>query len=184
MLSYTDLASALSLPQSTLKRYLALLETVFLTRRLPAWSTNLGQRLIKSPKLHVVDSGLSSHLLGHDASRLAQPHALGSLLESFVVGELEKLATASRTRVTLHHYRSLAQREVDIVVESSDGRVIGIEVKSTTHVDVRDFTGLKALAEDAGDRFAYGIVLHASDSLVSFGNAFQAAPVSLLWRAA
>jgi uncharacterized protein len=62
--------------------------------------------------------------------------------------------------------------------------VIGIEVKSATSVDARDFAGLKSLAEDAGDRFTYGIVLHGSDSLVSFGNAFQAAPISLLWRAA
>jgi predicted AAA+ superfamily ATPase len=184
LLSYTDLASAMGVPQSTLKRYLTLLEGVFLTRRLPAWSTNRGHRLIKSPKLHVVDSGLSSHLLGLDAARLARPHALGPLLESFVVGELERLAAASRTRVALYHYRSLVQREVDVVLESADGRVIGIEVKSATQVDARDFAGLKALAEDAGDRFAYGIVLHGSDSVVSFGNALQAAPISLLWRAA
>lgn len=184
LLSYTDFASALGLPQSTLKRYLTLLETLFLARRLPAWSTNLGHRLIKSPKLHLVDSGLSCHLLGHDAARLAQPHAMGPLLESFVVGELEKLAAVSGTRVTLYHYRSLLQREVDVVLESSDGQVIGIEVKTTTHVEARDFAGLRALAEDAGDRFAYGIVLHASDSLVSFGKALQAAPISLLWRVA
>ena len=184
LLNYTDFSSAMGIPQSTLKRYLTVLETVFLTRRTPAWSTNLGSRLIKSPKLHVVDSGLSSHLLGYDAMRLAQPHAAGPLLESFVVGELEKLAAASRTRVTLHHYRTLGQREVDIVMESSEGRVIGIEVKSSSEVDARDFGGLRSLAEDAGERFAYGLVLHGSDSLVSFGSTFQAAPVSLLWRAA
>lgn len=184
LLSYTDLASAMNLPQSTLKRYLTLLETVFLARRLPAWSTNLGHRLIKSPKLHVVDSGLACHLSGHDAARLEASHALGPALESFVVGELEKLAAASTTRVAAYHYRSLLQREVDVVLESADGRVIGIEVKSSAEVSARDFAGLRSLAEDAGDRFAYGIVLHRSDSLVSFGKAFQAAPISLLWRAA
>ncbi len=184
LLSYTEFASAMAVPQSTLKRYLALLETIFLTRRVPAWSTNRGSMLIKSPKLHVLDSGLACHLQGHDAARLGQPHAIGPLLESFVVGELEKLAAASSARVKLYHYRTLGQREVDIVLESSDGRVIGIEVKAATHVDARDFAGLRALADDAGERFAYGIVLHASDSLVSFGKTFQAAPISLLWRAA
>ncbi|MEO7741647.1 MAG: ATP-binding protein [Usitatibacter sp.] len=184
LLNYSDIARSMAMPQSTLKRYLALFESVFLTRMLPAWSTNRGSRLIKSPKVHLVDSGLAAHLLGLDAAGLAaHPHLSGQLLESFVAGEVAKLAAASSRRLSLHHFRTLTNREVDIVLESGDGRVIGIEVKSASKVEARDFAGLRSLAEEAGKHFAYGVVLHTGETVASFGPTLQAAPVSLLWRA-
>jgi predicted AAA+ superfamily ATPase len=171
------------MPQSTLKRYLSLFETVFMTNMLPAWSTNLTSRLIKSPKVHLNDSGLAAHLMGMNRARLSVPSPIyGQLLETFVVGEFAKLAAWAQHRVKLFHYRTLANREVDLVLESADGRVIGIEIKASTQVDARDFAGLRSLAEDAGARFAYGIVLHNGDTIASFGRGFQAAPISILWR--
>ncbi len=183
LLSFSDLSRSMGIPQTTLKRYLALFETVFLFNPLPAWSSNLSTRLIKSPKVHLIDTGLAAYLLGHNAKRLAaNPVLYGQLLESFVVGELNKLASCADHRVRLYHYRTTTNREVDVVLENQDGRVIGIEIKAAAQADSRDFNGLRALAEDAGDRFAYGIVLYAGEAVVSFGNTLQAAPISLLWR--
>lgn len=183
ILNYSDVARSMAMPQSTLKRYLALFESVFLTRTLPAWSTNRGSRLIKSPKLHLVDTGLAAHLLGLDAAGLsAHPHLAGPLLESFVAGELARLAAGSARRLRLHHFRTMANREVDIVLESGDGRIIGIEVKAASKVEARDFAGLRALAEEAGKQFFYGLVLHGGETVAAFGPNLQAAPVSLLWR--
>lgn len=184
LLNYSDLARSMAMPQSTLKRYLALFESVFLTRMLPAWSTNRGSRLIKAPKLHLVDTGLAAYLLGLDAAGLAaHPHLAGPLLESFVVGELAKLVAGSSRRVRLHHFRTLANKEVDIVLEAADGGVVGIEVKAASIVDARDFAGLRALAEEAGGRFLYGVVLHTGETVASFAPNLQAAPVSMLWSA-
>ena len=183
LLSFSDLSRSSGVPQTTLKRYLALFETVFLFNPLPAWSTNLSTRLIKSPKVHLIDTGLAAHLLGYNAKRLAaNPAVYGQLLESFVVGELNKLASWAEHRVKLYHYRTSTNREVDVVLENQDGRVIGIEVKAAAQADSRDFNGLRALAEDAADRFAYGIVLYSGEAVVSFGNVLQAAPISILWR--
>ena len=107
LLNYAALARGAGLPQSTLKRYLALLKATFLVHTLPAWSANLGKRLVKSPKLFLNDSGLTSHLVGVDAKRLgADRKLLRQLLESFVVTELHKQRAWSEARPALYHFRT------------------------------------------------------------------------------
>jgi hypothetical protein len=86
-------------------RFLALLETVFFAHRLPAWSRNLGQRLVKWPKVHLVDTGLVCHLLGADAQRLSEDRPLlGRLLEKFVASELRKQISWTDPRIVLYHF--------------------------------------------------------------------------------
>ncbi|MBM4319480.1 MAG: ATP-binding protein, partial [Deltaproteobacteria bacterium] len=97
LLNYSDLARGMRLPQTTLKRYLALLEATFLVHTVPPWSSNLGQRLVKSPRVYLSDTGLLLYLLRTDRTRLAtDPTLLGHVLETFVVGELRRQATWSR----------------------------------------------------------------------------------------
>jgi predicted AAA+ superfamily ATPase len=181
-LSYADLARTAQIPQSTLKRYLALLEATFLVHRLPAWSGNPTARLAKAPKLFVCDSGLACHLLGADEERLQRDGTLaGSLVEGFVAGELVRQAGWSRTRPTVHHLRSHSGREVDLVLEDRSGRVVGIEVKSGATVAGGDLAGLRALADFAGSRFIRGVVLYTGREVVPFATNLHAVPVSALW---
>lgn len=82
-----------------LRRYLSLLEAVFILQPLPAWSANLGKRLVSSAKIHLVDSGVTAHLRGEtDAEALARSATLGPLLETFVVQELRRQMGWSRMR--------------------------------------------------------------------------------------
>lgn len=183
LLNFADLSRSLSLPQSTLKRYFALLEATFLVLTLPAWSNNQGLRLTKAPKLMLADTGLAAHLLGMDPHRLkADGNARGLLLENFVAMELIKQATWSATRVKAYHFRTVAGKEVDLVLEDSAGRVVGIEVKSAMSVDSGDFGGLRALREAAGEKFVRGIVLHDGGETVGFGTDMFAVPVRALWE--
>ena len=76
LINHADLARSLGLPQTTLKRYMALLEATFLVCRLPAWFTNVGKRLAKAPKLLLADTGLLMHLLDVDATRLRRDRTL------------------------------------------------------------------------------------------------------------
>ena len=102
LLNISELSRSAGIKLTTLNRYVSLLETVFLVRRLPAWSANVGKRLVKAPKLHFVDSGVAAHLLGMDERGLAaSPSALGALLETFVVNELEKDLGWAETRARL-----------------------------------------------------------------------------------
>ena len=181
--NFSELSRSSAIPQTTLKRYLALLEAVFLVQTIPAWSGNLGKRLLKSPRLYPVDSGLMAYLLGLDREGLDAPGApIGPLLETFVVGEIRKQLGWSKIQLEIHHLRSAAQEEVDIVLEDRRRSVVAIEVKASSAVDERDFRHLKRLREDLGKRFLRGIVLHPGREAVTFGPELHALPLTTLWR--
>ncbi|MGH7566215.1 MAG: ATP-binding protein [Gemmatimonadota bacterium] len=181
--NFSELSHASGLPQTTLKRYLALLEAAFLIRPLPAWSGNLGKRLIKSPRLYPTDTGLMGYLMGLDLERLDAPGApTGALIEAFVVGEVRKQIGWSATQPTMHHFRSAAQEEVDLVLEDTRGRLVAIEVKAAARVEDHDFRHIRRFQEDVGRRFVTGLVLHAGREVVSFGPNLHAVPIAALWR--
>lgn len=182
-LNYADLSRGIGLPQSTLKRYFALLDAVFLVRLLPPWHANIGKRLVKTPKVLLTDTGLAAHLMGINGARLADNRGLlGGLLESFVAIELIKQAGWSADPPALYHFRTHEGDEVDLVLERRGGAVVGVEVKSAATVTATDFKGLRVLAEAAGRRFRRGIVLYAGAEVVPFGTGLFALPVEALWR--
>lgn len=179
-LNKSGLSQDLGIPNSSLDRYLTLLDRVFLVRRLAAWHGRLGPRLVKSPKLLVSDSGLLCSLLRADRDRLFEDDALrGLVLEAYVGMELVKSAAVAAGSAVMH-YRTSKGAEVDFLVESSDGRVAGIEVKGARSADARDFKRFKRLEESLGERFARGVVLYAGDQVVPFSERLAAWPVSLL----
>jgi predicted AAA+ superfamily ATPase len=182
LLNLADLGRDAALPHTTLARYLALLETVFLVHRLPAWSRNLGQRLVKAPKLHLVDSGLACHLLGTNAARLSEDRPLlGRLLETFVVGELRKQVSWTDAQTALYHFRTAAGSEVDVVLEKPDGSVAAIEVKASATIAASDFAALKVLRDQRGRQFRAGVVLYLGDKIVPFGDSLWLVPLPALW---
>ncbi|MEE8409384.1 MAG: DUF4143 domain-containing protein [Myxococcota bacterium] len=180
LLSYSELARDAAVAQTTLKRYVALLRGIFLVQMVPAWSTNLTKRAVKSPKVLLVDTGLTLHLLGRDRVEPNAPRA-GALLEAFVAHELQKLCDWDEASVELFHFRTHTGREIDWVLERADGSVVGIEVKLAGHVRASDLKGLFALREAAGDRFRRGIVMYSGSEPVSFGDRVQAVPIGNLW---
>ena len=182
LLNLADVSRGAGLPHTTLVRHLALLETVFLVHRLPAWSPNLGKRLVKAPKLHLVDSGFACHLIGADARRLAEDRPLlGRLLETFVVGELRKQLSWTDRQTALFHFRTAAGSEVDVVLEKADGTVAALEIKAGVTVGASDFSALQALRDQLGDRFRAGVVLYLGDQVVPFGDKLTLVPLPALW---
>ena len=183
LLNVAELSRSAGIPQTTLQRYLTLLEHVFLLVRIPAWHANLGKRLVRSPKLHLVDSGLACQARGVTAERLvSDPMTLGPLLESFVGMELVKQASWNDRGVRVHHFRTSAGRGVDFVLEDRQGLVAGVEVKASATVGAGDFAGLHVLEEALGDRFALGVVLYAGRAAVPFGERLAAWPIEALWE--
>jgi uncharacterized protein len=183
LLDLTELSSALQMKRDSVSRYLRLLELLFLVRRAPAWTRNIGQRLIKAPKLWLPDSGLVAQLTGYSAKRfedLEDPFA-GAQFENFVAAELAKQATWAQREVRLHHFRTAGGREVDVVLEDREGRLVGIEAKLGATPHERDFSGLAHLREKLGDKFKAGVVLNTGPRTLPFGDRLWAAPVSTLW---
>ncbi len=184
LLNYSDVSRSLSIPHSTLRRHFALFQAVFMVRLLSPWSTNLGTRLVKSPKLYFLDTGLVSALLSIDRERIQRESALaGSLMENFVVMELTKQATWNRSHPQLFHFRSRTGTEVDVIAEAPDGRVAAVEIKSSASVSSGDFRGIRALSDLVGKRFVRGVVLYTGDQTVPFGDKLFAVPLHALWSA-
>ncbi|MBG0511106.1 ATP-binding protein [Agrobacterium sp. MOPV5] len=182
LVNHSSFGSALGLSSVTTQKYVAILERLFLIKTLPPWSNNRLSRLVKTPKLHFIDTGLLASMREDEAERLRLDRLrFGALLESFVVSELMKLASWSERRVSFSHYRTKDQDEVDVVIEDRRGRIIGIEVKASATVRAQDFRGLRQLQEAVGDRFVRGLVLHDHDRVTPFGEKLQAAPTSVLW---
>ncbi|WP_019818382.1 ATP-binding protein [Saccharomonospora saliphila] len=179
------LAGESGIPRTTVVRYLDLLSSVFLVKRIPAWSSGHTQRAVRTPKLAFVDTGIACHLLGQDAGQLAEPGgASGAMLENLVTMELARQLTWSQQRGTLYHYRTKDKVEVDVLVETPDGRVIAVEVKAGATVRSEDVRGLRHLAARLGDRFVAGYVLYTGAHTLPFGERIRALPIEALWRLA
>ncbi|GIV17248.1 MAG: hypothetical protein KatS3mg022_2683 [Armatimonadota bacterium] len=181
-LNVANLSRETGIPPSTLQRYLALLETLFLLVRIPAWYTSPGKRLLKSPKILLNDTGLACALLGGDEERLANdPLMQGRLVENFVGMELLKQIGFGSRRLRLHHFRTDRGEEVDFVIEDSQSALVGIEVKSGATVHSEHFKRLRSLQKLAGNRFVCGIVLYRGEHTLPFGEGLWAQPISALW---
>lgn len=177
LLNVNRLASELSITAPTVRNYIEILETVYLVRRIPAWSANVTTRTIATPKVIFVDSGLASSL----TAGITADGPVGGLLENFVVGEIARQLTWSRNSARLFHYRDRDQYEVDVILENNAGRIVGIEVKAAETVRADDFRGLRLLQRRLGPTFLAGIVLYCGNDSLSFGENLTCLPISALW---
>lgn len=183
LVNFTDLARPLQVSRPTLRDYVTLLERVFLAEQLPPWHVNRASRLIKTPKLHIGDTGLACALLGTDAAGLAADRGtLGQLVETFVLQELRRQASSQELPLSFLHYRDRDDYEVDVVLERGVRAVAGVEVKSGGTVIAADFRGLRKLKEVCGSRFAGGVVLYDGEISGSFGDRLYAVPLRALWE--
>jgi len=184
LLNFAELSRTAGIAQSTLKRYFALLEMLFLVVRVPPWEHNPGKRLVKAPKVFLPDSGLLCHFLTTTAESLnAKPGLPGGAVESFVLSELLKHVAFSRQGLSMWHYRTQSNIEVDFILENRLGQITGIEVKASATVDAKDFKGLRHLQETESAIFQRGIVLYAGREVVPFGDQLWAMPLSVWWAA-
>jgi len=156
----------------TARRWLNLLVTSRLVLLLPPYHRNFGKRIRKSPKLHVIDPGLASWMLGYRTrDAIMNGPALGALVESAVVSELTKAIHHAGGAERLYHWEGLAA-EVDIVVEV-DGRLYGIEVKATRTPTSRHAERLAAWCELTGGR---GVLACRTDRPRPLGRGIRAVP--------
>lgn len=176
------LAGRLQIPASTLKRYLDLLELLYVVHQVPAWSTNLTTRAVATPKMIVTDSGLAGHLAGITMRRATRPTTpIGPLLENFVLSELARQLSWATEPIRLYHYRDRDGYEVDAVLEHASGEIVAIEVKAAETVRAEDFRGIQRLARRLDDQLIAGIVLYAGSQPLPFGDRLRALPISALW---
>lgn len=186
VLNVQNVARASGLTERTAGNYVRLLEAVFLVHRLHAWGTTLSSRSATSPKVHVVDSGLAARLLrlspskltGRDSSSLQQ---FGHLLETFVIGECRKQSSWLDDISIVGHWRTRDGVEVDLVIETDDGRVAALEVKVGSRVQGSELSGLRSLRDKLGARFVAGVALYTGERSYTYDDRLHVLPVDRLW---
>ncbi len=180
------LAAEVGIDRATAEAYEPWIETTFLVHRVPAWSRNVAAKVVHRPKLHVCDTGLAAAVLGKDPSSLGRltDTSVGPLVESFAIGELAKQLTWSETSARLHHFRDRGGLEIDAVIEAADGRIVAVEVKSTTvprSLDAGPMAVVRDRLERVGQDFVAGIVLHTGTRRVTLGDRLVGLPIADVW---
>jgi uncharacterized protein len=180
--NYAQLGGQVGLDSKTVARYMGVFEQMYLLKRVEAWGRNRLSRIVKTPKLQFIDSGLLCTLAELSTVGETLDHVrFGHILESFIYGELLKINAAAERNYEILYYRDHDQYEVDLVAEDASGRIVGVEVKASATVKVSDLRGLKRLASLAGNQFTMGVVLYDGTETLPLGDRLWAAPISTLW---
>lgn len=179
--NFTQIGGQIKLDSKTTQKYVNLLENLFLIKTLRPWHRNTLSRIIKTPKVYFLDSGVLSTLNHITPDRInTKPQLAGALLETWVYSELLKTINYEQESWNIFYYRDKEQVEVDFILENSANQIIGIEVKTSHTIFNQDFRGLRKLAAIAGNDWLSGIILYQGEQCLSFGDNLWAIPFALL----
>jgi len=180
-----NVSRTMGIPESSMSGYTRLLEDLCLLHKIPAWGKNYSKRAINRSKLVMSDTGIVSSIYGINAEFLAMlesGNTFGPLLEAFIIAEFKKQQSWSEEIYKMHHFRDIDGKEVDIILELINGKIIAIEIKASSSFTKTDFSGMKILREVLGERFHCGILLYTGFEVQPFGDRLYAAPVNSIWE--
>lgn len=174
-----ELAAKTSISKETAGNYLEALRTLFLFDRVPSYAKSDYEMLGKRPKWIATDAALMANLLDWNEDDVyLDENRNGKFIETWVYQQLAAIADASGD-YEISHYRDNRKREIDFIVERSDGALLGVEVK-TGAVAASDFKHLKWFAENVARKPFTGIVVHSGKDVLPFGEGFYAVPFAAL----
>ncbi|HCW75627.1 MAG TPA: AAA family ATPase [Candidatus Marinimicrobia bacterium] len=183
LLNISQLAPAFQLTTPTVRHYTDLLNRIFFTDILQPYHKNQVKRLVKTPKVHLTDSGLLCSILNvSDKQLLQNPTLFGHVLETFVYNEFRRHASWSAESIEFYHFRDRDGYEVDLVMEDSQGQLVAVEVKASATLKKNDFLGLHKFHRVVGDQLRLGIVMYLGEHAVSMGKNMCALPINSLWQ--
>lgn len=179
------ICSEVGLDRKTYEKYKAQIMNTFLAFEVKPWTTSNSykKRFIKSPRLYFTDTNLLAYVMRRDIDEIFRndPRVFGFIFENFVATEILK-QVSMLPEANFYHFRTTSGKEVDFVIEKTNGDVVAIEVKAAGSVNSGDFKGLAELRSIVGDKFKKGIVLYNGSELVPFGEGFWAVPADMLWQ--
>jgi predicted AAA+ superfamily ATPase len=184
-LNVSQISNQTDINRHSVSRLIGLLEAMYIVQQLPAWHTNLSKRVVSRPKIALLDAGIAAHLINvstSGASPTTSPTVAGPLIEGFVAGELRKQLEWSDEQPRISHYRDRSAGEVDLVLETRDGRVAGIEIKAGSNVRMADNRWLAKMRDSLGERFVGGVILYTGQNVVPWGERITLAPIDILWN--
>ncbi len=185
LVNYKNIANKIQIADKTVAKYIQILEALYIIKLVPAYSNNQLKRVIKSPKVQFIDTGLASFLLNIDidGAMIRQGEFYGNLVKSFVYSELIKHQSFANINTNIYHYRDQQKKEVDFVLESTDGKIVALEIKSGSNIKIEHFKGLVTLANTIKEKDFKGIILYGGNQILPFKidtHQFWAIPLKIL----
>ena len=170
LVNYKKISNAIGLADKTVAKYIQLLEALYIVKLVPAYANNQLKRITKTPKVQFIDTGLASMLLNVDVegAMTKQGEFYGNLVESFVYSELIKHQSYADIAMNIYHFRDTDKKEVDFVLEASDGSVVALEIKSGSNIKKEYFRGLVTLAKRLKDKPFKGIILYGGNDVLPY----------------
>lgn len=163
VLNLTSLGNDCGITHTTASRWLSILEASFLIRLLRPYHTNFGKRLIKSPKLYFLDTGLLCYLLRIQSPEDLRLHSSrGAIFESYVISELLKNFLHQSREPDLYFWRDSSGHEIDAVIDRGRDR-LAVEIKSAQTVAADFFTGIDFWRKLLGDPEAPAALIHGGE---------------------
>jgi hypothetical protein len=176
VLNVAALSRELGLQQMTVRRYLDLLEQTFQVSRVPPYHTNVGLRLVKTPRLYVTDTGMACHLSGaRDWATLDRQGRVGAMLETWAANEVAKWIACQEEDYRLYFWRTHSGHEVDFLLARGE-EMVAVEVKGASRVERADLRGIEECERALGKRIRFSLVLYRGDQVVGLGPQRVAAP--------
>ncbi len=172
LLNINSIAKTIQLDFKTIKKYIELLEAMYLIKRIPPYSKNITKQVIKQRKLHFTDTGLVSYLLNISSKQLInhETEFIGSLLENYIFTELAKESSYADNPVKIYHYRDLRKNEIDFILQSADNKIVPIEVKTKSEIKPKDISGILNFAENFSGKIFRAVVFYSGKELMPMPN--------------
>ena len=175
-----DIQTQVGLDGRTFDSYFSVLEHTYQIQKLQPYFNNQLKRLVKTPKIFSIDTGLLSHLLQISSEEEFNKSPLkGEILETFIFSELLKANSYAQNRVNLYYYRTTDKKEIDFILEYSN-KIIALEIKASKTVKKDDFKHIYNLKNEIQKDFDKGIVLYMWDTFLQIDENIFAIPIGFL----
>ncbi|HJJ36086.1 MAG TPA: ATP-binding protein [Methanocorpusculum sp.] len=183
MLVYDDIAKDAGISATTAKRWMSILVSLYVVALLPPYHSNILKRIVKSPVIHFLDTGLCTYLLGWESPDTLESSIMaGNLLESYVFSEIFKSYLAAGREPPLYFYRDDAKREIDLLIHQN-GTLSPIEVKKTGRPGKGDLQHIRYVRERldrSPEQMATGAVICLADDLIPLDKETWSVPVWII----
>ncbi|MFZ5799763.1 MAG: ATP-binding protein [Candidatus Omnitrophota bacterium] len=181
ILNLSNLSNEIGITVPTCKRYLQILEASYQYFLLRPYHLNLRKRLVKTPKVYLMDTGMGNFFLGNDSlPLLLSSGRFGNILENWFVAEMVKQNSLRSRRANLYFWRTSGGAEVDLLIEDGE-RIIPVEVKASVRITDHAIRGLSDFLKlRINKRVDYGVVFYRGRQVLRLSTKIIALPINFI----
>jgi len=182
MINFSKIAAEIGKEVNTVKSWVSILQNSGIIYILEPYFSNINKRIIKTPKIYFLDTGLCAYLTGwYTAQQLEFGAMSGSIFETFIISEIIKSYrnVGANIQMKFSYYRDKDQKEIDLIIEEN-GTLYPIEIKKTANPNLSDIANFKVLLNETNKKLGDGCLIYQGDEIVFLKDTVRAIPVTFL----